>query len=59
MAQIGHGDGQRKKSKSEKDGSHYTAQVGPGDRGRKKSKKRNNGFYLDFFSKNVLARPIM
>ena len=39
MAQFGHGDGRRKKSKTGDDGSYHTAQVGPGDRGRKKSKK--------------------
>ena len=38
MAQVGHGDGQRKKSKTGENGSYHTAQVGPGDRGRKKSK---------------------
>ena len=46
MAQVGHGDGQRKKSKTGEDGSYHTAQVGPGDRGREKNKKRN-GFDLD------------
>ena len=46
MAQVGHGDGRRKKNKTGEDGSYHTAQVGPGDRGRKKSKKRN-GFGLD------------
>ena len=45
MAQVGYGDGQRKKSKTGEHGCYYTAQVGPGDRGRKKSKKRN-GFNL-------------
>ena len=38
-AQVGHGDRQRKKSKTGEDGSYHTAQVGPGKRGRKKSKK--------------------
>ena len=38
-AQVGHGDGRRKKSKTGEVGSYHTAQVGPGDRGRKKSKK--------------------
>ena len=38
-AQVGHGVGQRKKSKTGEDGSYHTAQVGPGDRGREKSKK--------------------
>ena len=63
MAQVGHGDGRRKKSKIGEDGSNHTAEVGPGDRGRKKSKKRN-GFDLDLISKNIfsrneLARPVM
>ena len=40
MAQVGHGEGKRKKSKTGEDGSYHTAQVGPGDRGRKKSKKK-------------------
>ena len=31
MAQFGHVDGQRKKSKTEEDGSYQTAQVGLGD----------------------------
>ena len=39
MAQIGHVDGRRKKSKTGEDGSYHTAQVGPGDRRCKKSKK--------------------
>ena len=39
MAQVGHGDRQRKKSKTGEDGSYHTPQVGLGDRGRKKSKK--------------------
>ena len=39
MAQVGHGDGRRKKSKTGEDDSYHTAQVGPGDRGRKKSNK--------------------
>ena len=39
MAQFGHVDGRRKKSKTGEDGSYHTAQVGPGDRGCKKSKK--------------------
>ena len=38
-AQVGHGDGRRKKSKTGEDGSYHTAHAGPGDRGRKKSKK--------------------
>ena len=38
-AQVGHGDGRRKKSKTGDDGSYHTAQVGPGDRGRKNKKK--------------------
>ena len=46
MAQVGHGGGRRKKSKTGEDGSYHTAQVGPGDRGRKKSKKLI-GFDLD------------
>ena len=46
MTQVGHGDEQRKKSKSGKDGSYHRAQVGPGDRGRKKSKIRV-GYDLD------------
>ena len=33
----GSGDGRRKKSKTEEDGSYHTAEVSPGDRGRKKS----------------------
>ena len=50
MAQVGHGDGRRKKSKTGEDGSYNTAQVGPRDRGRKKSKKGMDlrfGFNLD------------
>ena len=47
MAQFGHGDGRRKKSKTGDDGSYHTAHVGPGDRGRKKRKKKRNGFDLD------------
>ena len=46
MAQVDHGDGRRKKSKTGEDGSYHTAQVGPGDRGRKKSIKWY-GFDLD------------
>ena len=46
MAQFGHGDGRRKKSKTGEDSSYHTAQDGPGDRGRKMSKKRI-GFDLD------------
>ena len=46
MAQVGHGDGRRKKSKTGEDGSYHTAQIGLGDRGRKKSKKYI-GFNLD------------
>ena len=42
MAQVGHGDGQRKKRKTEEDGSYHTAQVGLEDRGR----KSKNGFDL-------------
>ena len=42
MAQFGHGDRRRKKSKTGGDGSYRTAQVGPGDRGRKKSKNRTS-----------------
>ena len=36
-AQVGHGDGRRKLSKTGEDGRYHTAQVGPGDRGRKKN----------------------
>ena len=39
MAQVGHGDGRRKKSKTGQDGSYHTSQIGLGNRGRKKSKK--------------------
>ena len=46
MAQVCHGYGRRKKSKTEEDGSYHAAQVGPGERGRNKSKKRI-GFDLD------------
>ena len=46
MAQVGHGYGRRKESKTVEDSSYHTAQVDPGDRGRKKSKKRNE-FDLD------------
>ena len=46
MAQVGHGDGRRKNSKTGEEGSYHTAQVGPGDRGRKKSKKWI-GYVLD------------
>ena len=49
MAQVGHGYGRRKKSKTVEDDSYHTAQVGQGDRGRKKSKKRN-GYDLDLIS---------
>ena len=38
-AQVGHGDGRRKKSKTGEDDIYHTAQVGPGDTERKKSKK--------------------
>ena len=38
MAQVGHGDGQRKKRKTGEDGSNHTAQVSPGDIVRKKNK---------------------
>ena len=69
-AQVGHGDGERKKRKSGEDGSNHTAHVGPGDRGRKKSKKEgidliwiSLGLRLEFkknnFSRNKLARPVM
>ena len=34
MAQVGHGERQRKKSKTGADGSYHTAQVGLGDRRR-------------------------
>ena len=37
-AQVGHGDGRKKKSKTGEDGSYDTAQIGLGDRRRKKSK---------------------
>ena len=37
LLQFGHGDGGRKKSKTEENGSYHTAEVSPGDRGRKKS----------------------
>ena len=40
-AQVGHGDGRRKKSKAGDDGSYHIAQIGHGGRGRKKSKKKN------------------
>ena len=60
-AQVGHGDGRRKKSKTGEDGSYHTAQVGPGDRGRKKWIE----YYFDLIcieigfliSRNELARP--
>ena len=66
MAQVGHGDGRRKKSKTGEDDSYHTAQVGPGDRGRKKSKKWI-GYDLDLIwieigvliARNELARPVM
>ena len=66
MAQVGHGDGRRKKSKTGEDGSYHTAQVGPGDRGRKKSKIWIK-YDLDLIeieigvliSRNELARPVM
>ena len=57
MAQAGHGDGRRKKSKIGEDGRYHTAQVGPGDRGRKKSKK-GNGFLFGF-DYLELASPVM
>ena len=41
MAQVGHGYGRKKKSKTGEDGSFDTAHVGPGDRGRKKIKEKN------------------
>ena len=62
MAQVGHGDRRRKKSKTADDGSYHTAQVDPGDRGRKKSKKRLDTIWIEigifknnFFSRNELA----
>ena len=69
MAQVGHGDGRRKKSKTGEDCSYHTAQVGHGERGRKKSKIRD-GFDLDLdliwielkkknFSRNEATRPVM
>ena len=63
-AQVGHGDGRRKKSKTGEDGSYHTAQVGSGDRGRKKSKKGMDLFRFEFknmfcFSWKELARPVM
>ena len=39
MAEFGHGDRRKKKSKTREDGSYHTAQIDLGDRGRKKSKK--------------------
>ena len=47
-AQVGRGDGRKKKSKTGGDCSNRTAQVGPGDRGRKKSKKRMDLFWIEF-----------
>ena len=49
MAQVGHGYGRRKKSKTLEDGSYHIAQVGHRNRGRKKSKKMN-GYDLDLIS---------
>ena len=65
-AQVGHGDGRRKKSKTGENGSYHTAQVGPGDRGRKKSKKWIE-YDLDLIwieigvliSRNELSRPVL
>ena len=44
LMQVGHGDGQRKKSKIGEDGSYHTPHIGPGDRGRKKIR---NGYDFD------------
>ena len=63
MAQFGHVEGQRKKSKTEEDGSYQTAQIGLGERGRKKSKNGLDliwieiGFFLN--SRNQPAHPVM
>ena len=38
IAQVGHGDGLKKKSKTGEDGSYHTAQIVLGDRRRTKSK---------------------
>ena len=68
MAQVGHGDGWRNKSKTGEDDSYHTAQVGPRDRGREKSKKRIGfdlvlfGYNLDWdwsYPRNELAHPVM
>ena len=74
MAQVGHGDGRRKKSKTGEDGSYHTALVGPGNRGRAKNGMDLiwisfgfNGFHLDLIwieiavlkTRNELARPVM
>ena len=48
MAQVGHGDGRKRRSKTGEDGSYHTAQIGLGDRGRKKSKNELD-LKLDFF----------
>ena len=41
-AQVCHGDGRRKKSKTGEDGSKHTAQVGPGDVEERRAKKGMN-----------------
>ena len=43
-AQVGHGDGRKKKSKTGEDGSYQTAQIGLG---RKKEEQKWIGFNLD------------
>ena len=45
MAQVGHGNGQRKKRKTGRSCSYQTAQVGHGDGRGKKSKTGEDGSY--------------
>ena len=46
-AQVGHGEGRKKKSKTGEDGSYYTAQIGLGDSGRKTSKNRLDLIWIE------------
>ena len=47
MAQVDHGDRQRKKSKTGEDGSYHIVQVGPGVKGSKKKGMDFIGFDFD------------
>ena len=57
-AQVGHGEGQKKKSKTGEDGSYHTAQIGLGDRRRKKNKIELDLIWI-VNSRNEPARPVM